>query len=231
MRIAIPGKRGDLWRYALLPIIVLNLGSFAIFGVYYGLASQDPALTSRLGLGQVTVNLYLFVALVEWLFALALVRKAHSAGLGLQRLINPAASRRAPAAVLFVAFNAVFAVYVAAARASGGWPTMLDVATTLRLLVLVVVPASAAFCEELIWRSYLIDRLAAGGHGQRTAVGLAALSFALIHGIFLPDKLVVTFVLGLIGGAYYVRERHLLPLMVTHLVVDLWSFGLYLFAG
>ena len=234
MSVAVPNERGDLWRFAVLPIVVLNLGGIAIFGAYYGLASQQPDAATKLSSGQVMAFLYVFIAVVEWSFALALIHKLRAAGIGVGQLVAPAGNawrfRVGPALVLFLAFNAVFALYVAAARATGSWPAASDLVLWQRLLIVLVVPASAAFCEELIWRGYLIGRLQAGGRGQRAAIALAALSFALIHGIFLPDKLAVTFVLGLIGGAYYVRERHLLPLMATHLVVDLWSFALYLFA-
>jgi membrane protease YdiL (CAAX protease family) len=36
-----------------------------------------------------------------------------------------------------------------------------------------------------------------------------------------------TFVIGLIAGFYYTRERTLVPLMITHVVLDLWSFGVF----
>jgi len=59
-----------------------------------------------------------------------------------------------------------------------------------------------------------------------TAIVLSAISFATIHGIFLVDKLVLTFILGLGTGLYYVRERNLIPLMFGHFVADLWTYGL-----
>ena len=57
------------------------------------------------------------------------------------------------------------------------------------------------------------------------AIGGGHVFFALIHG-FLPGKLLVTFLLGVVGGFYYTRERNLVPLMLAHGVVDVWSFGL-----
>ncbi|MBN2146895.1 MAG: CPBP family intramembrane metalloprotease, partial [Anaerolineales bacterium] len=58
---------------------------------------------------------------------------------------------------------------------------------------------------------------------------LSSLSFAAIHGVFLPDKLLVTFLLGIISTVYYLKERNLAPLMLTHWFVDMWSFGLFMF--
>ena len=38
-----------------------------------------------------------------------------------------------------------------------------------------------------------------------------------------------TLLFGIVTGYYYVRERNLIPLMITHAMVDLWSFGWFLF--
>jgi hypothetical protein len=32
----------------------------------------------------------------------------------------------------------------------------------------------------------------------------------------------------MVTGSYYTRERKLIPLMVAHAIVDLWSFGWFL---
>lgn len=55
-----------------------------------------------------------------------------------------------------------------------------------------------------------------------------SLSFALIHGIFLVDKLAVTFVFGIITGWYYWKERNLIPVMIAHWFLDVWGFGVYI---
>jgi hypothetical protein len=49
---------------------------------------------------------------------------------------------------------------------------------------------------------------------------------AAIHNIFLVDKVIMTFILGLGMGFYFVKERNLLPLMFSHFVADLWTFSL-----
>mgnify|MGYP001828477228 CR=1 len=51
-----------------------------------------------------------------------------------------------------------------------------------RLLLVIMISVTAAFCEELIWRGYVITRLKARGHNRWSAIILAAVSFALIHG-------------------------------------------------
>ena len=52
------------------------------------------------------------------------------------------------------------------------------------------------------------------------------MSFAFIHGILIPDKLLVTFIFGIIAGAYYVKERNLPVLMISHVVLNVVAFGL-----
>jgi len=54
----------------------------------------------------------------------------------------------------------------------------------------------------------------------------ASVSFAFIRGFFLPDKLAVTFLFGVIAGAYYYSERNLPVLMAFHVVLDMIAFCL-----
>jgi membrane protease YdiL (CAAX protease family) len=61
--------------------------------------------------------------------------------------------------------------------------------------------------------------------GRWTTVLLSALFFALIHS---PLHWAFTFLFGMVTGSYYTRERKLIPLMVAHAIVDLWSFGWFL---
>ena len=130
-----------------------------------------------------------------------------------------------------MAFNAVFAIYAVVYEwVLGGWPTFGDWATWQRVLLISFVPVTAGFCEELIWRGYIITRPEARGQRRWSAMLLSAVSFALIHGV-LPGKLLVTFLLGIAGGLYYARERNLVPLMLAHMVVDVWSFALSAFGA
>jgi membrane protease YdiL (CAAX protease family) len=95
-----------------------------------------------------------------------------------------------------------------------------------RLGLVVMTAVTAGFCEELIWRGYVITRLEARGRRRWAAITLAAVAFALIHGS--PLHWVYTFVIGIVAGHYYTRERTLVPLMISHTVLDLWSFGLFI---
>jgi membrane protease YdiL (CAAX protease family) len=76
----------------------------------------------------------------------------------------------------------------------------------------VLIPISAAFQEETIWRGYAIPRL----QGTWRSLLLTSLSFALFHGIFNPLAVVATFVQGLVWGWAYRRTDSTVPSMVLH---------------
>jgi membrane protease YdiL (CAAX protease family) len=133
------------------------------------------------------------------------------------------------ALLMTVAFNAVFAVYIILLRLGRPDLDYTGLAAWQKGFMLVLTPLTAAFTEELIWRGHLITGWMSRGKSAWQAVVLSALSFSMIHGVFLPARLMVTFLIGLIAGAYYVQERRLLPLMAAHWLVDVWSFALFLF--
>jgi len=74
-------------------------------------------------------------------------------------------------------------------------------------------------------RDAALARLQARGRGRWTTILLSAVFFALIHS---PLHWPFTFLYGVVTGYYYIRERNLLPLMMTHAIVDFWSFGWFL---
>ena len=76
----------------------------------------------------------------------------------------------------------------------------------------VLIPITAAFLEETIWRGYAIPRM----RGTWRSVLLSSLSFALFHGIFNPLVLVATFVQGVVWGWTYRRTESTVPGMVLH---------------
>jgi membrane protease YdiL (CAAX protease family) len=232
MSVGLEAGRDRLWVYMVLPTVILNLAGCLIFGTYYGLAAEKQELVSGIVPGQLNFLLYMVVLVVEWAFAFSLLFKLRRAGASIRDLIAPSGApwrfRWLPALLVFVAFNGIFAVYIGAWWFRGLRPYE-GLMTWQRVLIIALIPLSAAFCEELIWRGYIITRLEARGTKAWSAILISATSWALIHGIFLPDRVAVTFLIGVVTGFYFVRERNLVPLMVTHAVVNLWSFGLLLF--
>ena len=140
-------------------------------------------------------------------------------------------SNRKPALALFVIFNGIWAIYVLTYTwIAGQWPSYKGLYDWQKVVFIVLFPISAGFTEELFWRGFIITQLEAAGQNPRRAILFSAIGFSLVHGVFFPDKLVVTFLLGLVAGFYFVHERRLLPLMLIHTFMDIWSYGLSLFA-
>jgi membrane protease YdiL (CAAX protease family) len=96
----------------------------------------------------------------------------------------------------------------------------------VQLLCSCYKPITAGVVEEATFRNFLIGGLLNRGLSEDRAVVYSALLFAFIHGFFLIDKLVVTFAFGLIAGLYYVKERNLPVLIVTHIIVDIITFAM-----
>jgi membrane protease YdiL (CAAX protease family) len=225
-------RRERLWIYAALPVILINVGALLIYGPYYALASQQPQLVAHFPAGQLTFILYFFIVVVVLSFALFIVRKLRRSNTSLMTLIAPEGLRTlkwVPAVGIFLLMNLISVAYVLFVRFLGIWPTVDGMAVWQKIAIIAAVVLVEPFCEELIWRGYLITRLVQGGRKPWTAISLAALSFALLHGVFFPDKLVAEFLIGATNGWYYVRQRNLIPLMIAHAVVNLWSFSVFFF--
>lgn len=227
-------QNGKLWVYAVLPPVILNVVAIIIFGGYYALQATRPTLVAWIRPEQVQFGVYVVIFVVEWVFALLLLRQGRAKGRGLTSLIAEGGEiwgfRWPMAVLLFVVFNALFVAYVPLVSAMyGQWPRLHDLAMWQRVFLVVAVPFQAAFCEELIWRGHIITGLISRGKPKFAAILLSGISFALLHGIFLPDKLLLTFLIGIVAGVYYVRERNLLPLMISHFVADVWTFALSAF--
>ncbi len=223
--------RGSVLVFGVLPPVILNLGAVLIFGTYYALQAVNPSAVEHISPGQVQFSAYLLVFFVEWAFALILMRRMAKLGITLRSLLAPSARllafRPLPAIVVFLFVNATLALYIfVATKIYGQWPRLEGLQPWQQAFLVLPVPLTAAFCEELIWRAHLIPEFLSRGRSVSTAIVLAALSFATIHSVFLIDKLIMTFVLAIGMGVYFVWERHLIPLMFSHFVADLWTFAL-----
>ena len=233
MRGALTTTTDRLWAYLILPVIALLLVSTLAYGTYFALIATRPEVVTLFPAGQVTFALYALIAVIEWFLAISIVRRLRRAGGSAMKLIapngHPWSLRWLPAVLMFIGVNMVMALMMFTLsrleRAMPGPSYYEGLQTWQLLLFLVAVPISAGYCEELIWRGYVISRLEARGRGRWTTIFLCALSFALIHS---PLHWPFTFVFGVLTGYYYTRERILLPLMIGHAVVDPWSFGWFL---
>jgi len=228
--------KSRIWVYAVLPALILNLGSLLTYGLYYSLYYIQPEMVSRITTGAVRAATDILIFIVEWIFAISVIGHYRSAGLSIKQMLAPHGDisrfRWLPSTILFASWNLLFALYMLVLGKL--YPAVTDVYQGLpfgvRLIQLTLIPITAAFCEELIWRGYIPTQMELRGYRYWPVVLLSSLSFAAIHEVFLPDKLLVTFLLGIISTVYYLKERNLVPLMLTHWFVDLWSFGLFMFS-
>ena len=223
--------------YVIWPPIVLNVGGVlliaALYAYKYATSAAPTPGTVSVSYGQIQFALSVFIFFVEWFFAGLLLFRYRKANESIRSLFSRTGKlfefRWMPAILFFVLFNTIFigyAFYLIARMPDLSYRDMNPFQISLFMLL---TPVTAAFTEELIWRGHIITGLELGGKKPWGALLISAISFSLIHGVFLPDKLVVTFLIGIVAGIYYLRERNLLPLMVTHWFVDVWSFGLFLF--
>src|SRR5215469_1687197 len=82
-------RKQRLWVYAILPVLVLNVGGFLIYGVYYAMAAVQPRLVAHIPPGQLTFAAYLLTAAVVWSLAYSIIRTARHHKTPLMILVAP----------------------------------------------------------------------------------------------------------------------------------------------
>ncbi len=225
------------WPFVIWPPLVFNLGSVVVIGgIYAVLYIMNPSAVPgsiQLSYADTQIALSAFIFVFEWIFAGVLLRSYRREQLSIRGLFSPPGKpgtfRWLPAIALFLSVNAIFLIYIGYLQARMPDLTYRGMPWTQVVLFLLLTPLTAAFTEELIWRGHILTAFEQQGKSPLFALLFSALSFSLIHGIFFPDKLLVTFLMGIIMGLYYQREKALLPLMHTHWIMDLWSFGVFFF--
>lgn len=227
----------NVWPYILLPPIVLNAGSLLLIGGMYAFKYATSAPRSpgvfQISSSQIQFAMSILIFFVEWLFALILYFRYRKSNDSIRSLFSAKCDslrfRWGPAILLFIALNGLFIIYILRLIAKMPNLTYRDMTPLQAVLFLALTPITAAFTEELIWRGHIISGLELCGKRPLVAILISSIAFALIHGLFFPDKLLVTFLIAIVAGMYYTRERNLLPLIFTHWFMDVWSFGLFFF--
>ena len=223
-----------IWPYILWPVILLNTIPVCLFGAVFAAAYQRGGNAQSVDLTQPLFWLYVAIFIINWCLALFVFRKFNQEGKFVRDLIAadgyPFRFNWKPALLMFVVFNGIWILYVALyVSLTGQWPSYGKLEAWQKIIFIGLFPISAGFTEELFWRGFIITQVESVGRSSRQAIMFSAVGFALVHGVFLPDKLISTFLLGLIAGYYYTNERRLIPLMMTHAFMDIWSYGLSLF--
>ena len=225
-----------IWAYILWPVIILNTIPVCLFGAVFVVAYQRGGNAQSVDLTQPLFWLYVAIFSINWGLALFVFRKFKQEGRSVWDLVAadglPFKFAWRPAVIVFVVFNGVWLLYVGLyAWLTGRWPSYSGMEVWQKIIFIGLFTVSAGFTEELFWRGFVITQIEGAGQSSKRVILLSAIGFSLVHGIFFPDKLLATFILGLVGGCYYTRERKLVPLMAAHAFMDIWSYGISLFSG
>ena len=100
--------------------------------------------------------------------------------------------------------------------------------TLFHIYAALLIGTTAGFCEEVIFRGFMMTEFARMGHGKVVQVVVPGLFFGLAHLAFLEHGIRVavgimtpTAIMGMIWGiAYLAGRRSLLPCMVAHFLND-----------
>jgi len=82
-------------------------------------------------------------------------------------------------------------------------------------LVLLAFAVAPAFCEEIVFRGFLLSGFGRGGR-TALAVGFSAIAFGMIH--MIPEQVFNTALLGLVLGMLAVRSNSLFPCILFHFI-------------
>lgn len=160
-------------------------------------------------------------------------------GRKLSSLLGPVRVRRdvvvGVALAVLLAVGLLVATFLGNLLAYGGAPPsgpLLRVPLWLAWWSVLVMPATVAVAEELLYRGYLLPRLQAR-IGWWPAAVVVSLAFGLQHAAFSATsgqavlaRVVATTLLGLLLAVLARRLRRLLPLVIGHWLLDVVGLGL-----
>lgn len=111
--------------------------------------------------------------------------------------------------------------------------------TGIHLFAALFMGLTAAFCEEIIFRGYMMTKFAVMGYGKAMQVIAPGIFFGLMHITFIQTThsvvaglgiMVPTAILGMLWGvAYLLGRRSLLPCIVAHFLNDFFVVAWFLF--
>jgi hypothetical protein len=166
--------------------------------------------------------------IVEWLFVIGLWfvlrrRRASFTDLGVWRLGSwPAWVLALSLAALSIASNLRLFPRMGVPISSAFFPH------GFHLFAALVIGVTAGFCEEVLFRGFLMTQFAKAGYGKAVQILVPGVAFGLAHAGYLNQGFLVwlgiavpTAFLGMMWGiAYLLGRRSLLPTMVAHFLND-----------
>jgi membrane protease YdiL (CAAX protease family) len=96
------------------------------------------------------------------------------------------------------------------------------------LFAALILGVTAGFCEEVLFRGFLMTQFARAGYGRAMQVLLPGLAFGIAHAGYLNQGFLIwlgialpTAFLGMMWGiAYLLARRSLLPIVIAHFLND-----------
>ena len=214
----------DAWLVVVVIAVLVPARGYVVYRRL--LARPDDAIPSR-----VKVRIYASTIVLQWPLAAATVLVARRHGLSLaelgQTLGNTLRTIAVSAGLLVLAGAFLIVNLRQLRRAGAGWVAAgasrlrcLLPATPGELAVFIGVAVTAGFCEELLYRGWLVNFLAAGIGTAWGGVVVGAAVFGCAHAYQGSRGMLLAGGLGLLFGGVFVTLGSLVPCQVFHAAVD-----------
>ena len=206
------------WWHTGVVLLVLAASSIASF-YQHGLPNLNiPGLGVRLS-GYVTV------LAMEWLLALFIWLWLKRSGLAMASLT---ASRWQTPRAFFRDLGLALGFLLVGIPLTSGLAWLIGVRTgpiemlpktPMEVVVYVALAMTAGFCEELIFRGYLMRQFTTRTRSKVLGIALQGLAFGLAHG-YQGRNMIVIAIYGCLFGAFVTWRKSLLPAMIAHGLED-----------
>jgi uncharacterized protein len=203
------------WWHTASVLIVLGVGSVASF-YQHGFPNLNiPGLS-------VNLSGYLTVVAEEWFLVLLLWLWLKRKGLSMATLTSDR-WRTPKAALRDLGFGLGF--LVVGMPLIGGLSFLLRMKaasvnifprTPIEAGVYVVLGLTAGYCEELIFRGYLMQQFTVRANSRNLGILLQAVVFGLAHGYQGIGRMGIIVVYGCLFGAFVTWRKSLFPAMIAH---------------
>lgn len=218
------------WWHTVSILMVLGIGSAASF--------YERGLPN-LNIPGLSVNLsgYLTVLAEEWLLVLFIWLWIKRKGLSMGSLTSDR-WRTPRAALRDLGFGLGF--LVVGIPLTGGLSYLLRVGaapmeifphTAMEAGVFLMLALTAGYCEELVFRGYLMQQFSERTNSANLGILLQAIVFGLAHGYQGVKLMSIIVVYGCLFGVFVRWRKSLFPAMIAHGTQDMFPGLVYFFLG
>ncbi|HEX4309131.1 MAG TPA: type II CAAX endopeptidase family protein [Acidobacteriaceae bacterium] len=206
-------------------ILVLLLASTSLLGARA--AHRDAVAAHHVARYLVGIGAEWVLLLLTWA-GLRVRRVPIAELLGFRHGIDALEEDLGAAAVFWIAAIVVLAMIGLALKAVGLSPpqkTLIGIApqTPVELLLWVMLSMSAGFCEELVFRGYLLRQFASIGAGLWIGVACSSLLFGVSHGYEGAAGMIAITAYGALFCMLTILRKSLRPGMIAHAWHDIFS--------